>query len=66
MSIANVSKQIQEARKEHGWSQNDLANHAHVSRPTIARAESGQDISTVSLGKITEALELVIDLKRSE
>lgn len=66
MTIADIGRQIRAARKEHGWSQSDLADHAHVSRPTIARAESGQDISTASLGKITEALELVIDLKRSD
>ncbi|ALV47215.1 antitoxin HicB [Arthrobacter alpinus] len=66
MSIAEVGKQLRAARMKRGWSQTDLAEQAGVSRPTIARVESGQDISTASLEKIVVALELVIDLRHSD
>ena len=40
----------------------ELAERAGVSRPTIARAETGQDISTATLSKIARALQLTVEL----
>ena len=57
---------VRAARRERGWSQTVLAERADLSRPTIARVELGQDVSTVSLGKIAEALGLRIELRNED
>jgi len=44
------------------WTQNELAELAAVSRPTVARFERGYAISTATLEKIVLALELRIKL----
>lgn len=51
-----VGKNIRDARRALGWSQTELANRAHVSRPTIARVETGVNISTGTLEKVAKAL----------
>ena len=47
---------IREARKFVKWTQRELAKRAKVSRPTIARVETGGNVSTGSLRKILDAL----------
>lgn len=51
-----IGKDIREARESLDWSQDKLASEAGVSRPTIARLETGGNISTGTLGKIAKAL----------
>ncbi|MCQ9335029.1 helix-turn-helix domain-containing protein [Corynebacterium phoceense] len=51
-----LGRDVRAARRERGWSQSELANRAHVSRPTIARVETGVNISTGTLEKIAKAL----------
>lgn len=51
---------IREARTKHGWSQELLAESAEVSRPTIARVERGDDVSTATLAKVAAALGLTV------
>lgn len=41
----------------------DLAQRAGVSRPSIARIENGEDVSTATLAKVTEALGLVLQVR---
>lgn len=53
---------IWEARKKREWSQEMLAAKAGVSRPTIARVERGDDVSTANLSKIAAALDLQVTL----
>lgn len=53
---------VQQTRKQQGWSQATLAVRAGVSRPTVARIESGHDIGTASLGRIATALALHLQL----
>ncbi|AIE82430.1 helix-turn-helix transcriptional regulator [Actinotignum sp. GS-2025e] len=51
-----LGNDIREARRALGWSQAELASHAQVSRPTIARVETGSNISTGTLEKVIKAL----------
>lgn len=62
-SSASFAEAIREARHQHGWSQETLAEHAGVSRPTIARVEAGNDISTATLAKVAEALGLTLKVE---
>jgi transcriptional regulator with XRE-family HTH domain len=57
---------ISAARKKRGWSQIELAEQADVSRPTIARAERGDDVTTANFAKIAQALGLTLELKEQE
>lgn len=66
VNIRNIGNQLRIARKERGWSQTDLAEQAGISRPTVARAEAGEDISTANLSKIAEALELTVELEPTD
>ncbi|MEV8183399.1 helix-turn-helix transcriptional regulator [Specibacter sp. NPDC078692] len=54
---------IQAARLDKGWSQTTLGEKAGVSRPTIARIERGDDVSTATLTKVTKALGLTVGLE---
>lgn len=53
---------IREARKRHGWSQAELGEKAGVSRPTIARVEANNDVTTATIAKIAQALGLTLEL----
>jgi len=57
-----LGQQMESARKARGWSQDELATAAAVSRKTIYSLENGEDVSTRSLGKILLALGLKIRL----
>ncbi|WP_442576094.1 helix-turn-helix domain-containing protein [Microbacterium sp. F51-2R] len=58
-----VGAQIRDARESRGWTQQVLAEKANVSRPTIARVETGNNISTRTLERVAHALGLNLDLK---
>lgn len=51
-----IGQDIRDARNELGWTQHELARRAKVSRPTIARVETGSNISTGTLEKVATAL----------
>lgn len=51
---------IRLCREEHGWSQAELAEVTGLSRPTIARIERGDDVSTDSLFRVLDALEIAL------
>lgn len=51
-----IGKDIRDARESLDWSQHKLASEAGVSRPTIARLETGSNISTATLEKVVNAL----------
>lgn len=54
---------IRRARLELGWTQEQLAENAEVSRPSIARIEAGHDVSTATLGKVVDALHMVLRIE---
>lgn len=51
-----IGKDIREARENLGLTQEQLAEAARVSRPTISRVETGSNISTGTLEKVVKAL----------
>lgn len=51
-----IGKDIRDARKDQDLTQEELAELAGVSRPTIARVETGSNISTGTLEKVAKAL----------
>lgn len=62
-AMLEIAQRVRAARQAAGWSQNELADRAEVSRPSVARIERGDDVSTATLGKIAETLSLVLQLK---
>lgn len=66
MTTIDLGIAISMARRARGWAQADLAEHAGISRPTVARAEAGHDISTATLSKIAAALELTVELEPTD
>lgn len=54
---------IREARKKQGWSQGELGQKAGVSRPTIARVEANNDVTTATIAKLAQALGLKLELR---
>lgn len=54
---------IREARKKRGWSQAELGEKSGVSRPTIARVEANNDVTTATIAKIAQALGLKLQLQ---
>lgn len=59
-------RQIREARNARGWSQDELAARAGVSRPSVARIERGDDVSTATLVKVARALGLTVEIKDAD
>lgn len=57
-----IAEQVRSARAARRWTQSELAAHAGLSRPTIARVERGADVSTSTLAKVVEALGLTISV----
>lgn len=53
---------IREARKKQGWSQAELGDRSGLSRPTIARVEANNDVTTATIAKIAQALGLKLEL----
>lgn len=60
---AGFGRVIREARKRQGWSQTELGEKAGVSRPTIARVEANNDVTTATIAKIALALGLTLELR---
>ncbi|WP_099332492.1 helix-turn-helix domain-containing protein [Actinomyces minihominis] len=58
------AKTIRQARKRRGWSQWTLAKQAGLSRPTVARIETGKFVNTSSLTKIAKALDLSVSMEQ--
>lgn len=54
---------IREARKKQGWSQVELGEKSGLSRPTIARVEANNDVTTTTIAKIAQALGLTLELR---
>jgi len=64
--LPEFGKVIRDARDARGWSQDELGRRASLSRPTIARVERGDDISTATLAKIAAVLGLKFELRADD
>ena len=58
--MQGIAGRVRAARDQRGWTQAELAARAGLSRPTIARIERGDDVSTATLGKVATSLGLVL------
>lgn len=57
--LEHVADNLKRARERHGWTQQDLAGRASVSRRMLTVVESGQgNISLTTLGRIATALDV--------
>jgi len=54
---------IREARKKQGWSQAELGEKSGLSRPTIARVEADNDVTTATIARVAQALGLKLELR---
>lgn len=54
---------IREARKKQGWSQAELGKKSGLSRPTIARVEANNDVTTATIANVAQALGLKLELR---
>nr|WP_091500641.1 helix-turn-helix transcriptional regulator [Microbacterium sp. cf332] len=61
--MLEIAQRVREARLAAQMSQNELADRAEVSRPSVARVERGDDVNTATLGKIATTLGLALQLK---
>jgi transcriptional regulator with XRE-family HTH domain len=57
---------IREARKKEGWSQAELGEKSGVSRPTVARVEANNDVTTATIAKVAQALGLKLELRNDD
>lgn len=64
--MVHLGQTIKAARDRCGWSQGHLAQQASVSRPTVARIEAGADVSTTTLTKVAQVLNLSLELRHRE
>ena len=53
---------VKAQRHAKGWSQDQLADAAGLSRPTVARIEAGNAVSTATLSKIARALSIEVSV----
>jgi transcriptional regulator with XRE-family HTH domain len=67
LTLSFMGAQIAAARKEHGWSQTQLAKHASVSRATIDALENSRtgELGFSKITKILAALGLELKLEES-
>lgn len=53
---------VKAQRKAKGWSQEQLAQAAGLSRPTVARIESGNAVSTDTMAKVAAVLNIEVNV----
>lgn len=64
--MSEIAQRIRAARDVHGWSQEVLAYRSGVSRPSVARIEAGEDVSTATLSKVAHALGLTLYIANTD
>lgn len=57
---------VRQARRRKGWSQAELGEKSGLSRPTIARVEANNDVTTATIAKIAQVLGLKLELRNND
>lgn len=60
--LAELGRRLQRLRLDRDWTQQQLADQAGVSRPTLTRLEGGASVQLTSLLRVLRALDLVGNL----
>lgn len=60
--MTEIARRVRDVRTDLGWSQGLLAARAGVSRPSVARVEASEAVSTDTLSKISEVLGMKLTL----
>ncbi len=60
--LLELSINISELRKERGYSQEDFAEKLGISQSSVARIESGQNMRCSTIWKISDALEVELEI----
>ncbi len=60
---AELSCGSDRVRKKQGWSQVELGEKSGLSRPSIARVEANNDVTTATNTKVAQALGLKLELR---
>lgn len=60
--MREIARRVREARLALGWTQHQLAERAGVSRPSVARIEGAEDVSTATLAKVAGALKFAVEV----
>ena len=61
-TMSEIAGKVHGTRVSLDWTQQELAERAGVSRPSVARVERGDDVSTATLEKVAAALGLRVEL----
>ncbi len=64
--MQGIAGRVRAARDGLGWTQAELATRSGLSRPTIARIERGDDVSTATLAKVVDCLGLTLTVLPEE
>ena len=65
-TMSEIAWKVHETRVSLDWTQHELAERAGVSRPSVARIERGDDVSTATLEKVAAALRLRVELTQAD
>lgn len=60
--MSEIAAKVLTARVSLDWTQQELAERARVSCPSVARVERGDDVSTTTLEKVAAARGLKVEL----
>ena len=63
--LLDVSLQLQEERKNAGFSQKDLAEAAHLTQQQVSKVENGINCNIITYLKASRAIGLKLNLSRS-
>ena len=64
--LADLGEQIRTARRAANLTQADLIKRAGISRDTLSRLERGEPVDTPTLLKVLQALNLRLELHRTQ
>ncbi len=61
--LLEISLQVTEARKKQGFTQQELAEKAHITQQQLSKIENGKNFTISTLLKLLDVLNLKINLR---